>query len=261
MHFKFRHLQKIVGGFFLLTVILVIVLLTMVARGQRWFQAYTPYHCFFASGGGLAAGSTVTINGLEAGKIQHVQLTPENRVRVDLQVFSEYADRIRAESMAKLVMPIVGSAGVEIAPGPTGAAAIEPGGLIPSRVEGGGDLDALIGNANELIAELKDPQGDLMEALANTNEATKLIVEGLEAKPGRPAMLDELSSAVGHLDGVLDSLDAASPDIRDAIIEARRGLREANRVIRALQKSILLRGNIEQYLKEDSTLQYEGRAR
>ena len=46
-----------------------------------------------------------------------------------------------------------------------------------------------------------------------------------------------------------------------AIVEARRGLEETNKVLRALQKSIFLRGKIEQEMKVDSTLKMDGRAK
>ena len=261
MQFKFKHLQKIVGGFFLLAVVLIIVLLVLVARGQRWFQAAVPYHCFFDRTGGLAVGAGVTIRGLEAGKVRVVSLEPDNRIRVDIEIYRKYADRIRTKSLAKLLAPLVGSSSLEIAPGPQDVPLIPHEGTIPSKEEGAADLDQLIESATELIEQLEDPKGDLMETLASVNRITKKVADALEEKKGQPGMLDELASSISHLDNLLAMLDESSPDIQDSIVEARRALKEANKVIRAAQKSIFLRGHVERYLKEDTTLRTEGRAR
>lgn len=268
MHFKFRHIQKIIGGFFLLTCFIIIILLVLVARGQKWFEHYVPYITYFNSGGGLHAGSSVMIQGLEAGQITKIGLSRDNKVRVQIKVNHQYASRIRQDSLAKLITPIVGSSRLEIALGPQDAPLIPIRGVIPSKEVVGSDLDALINEATDLVKKLSDPKKDLMQILDNVNHATKEISESLDEKSGTLAMLiedrklyDELLSATSHLDNVLAGIDESTPDIKDAITEARRGLKETNKVILALQKSIFIRGNIEKYLKQDSTLRVEGRAR
>ena len=259
MHFKFRHLQRVVGGFFLLACIIVVLLLVIVARGQRWFQPFVPYTIVFANGGGISEGASVMIQGLGAGRVRSLSLDESNRVKVGVRLFAQYADRIRTDSLAKLTVPMIGSARLEVDLGPQQGAIIPRGGTIPSQSEKGGDLDALIQSATDLVTELKDPKGDLMEALGNINGATGSIATGLAAKPGQQPLMEELSSAISNLDAVLGMLDEKSPDIQDAIVEARRGLTEANKVIRALQKSVFIRGHIERYLKEDPTLRMENR--
>lgn len=266
MHFKFRHIEKIVGGFFLLTCIIVVVLLVLVARGQRWFQQYTPYVCFFARGGGLHAGSAVMIQGLEAGRIRDIALSPDNRVRIDVEVFRQYADRIRAASLAKLSDPLIGSSTLEIVPGPQEKPLLPAGGVIPSEEVSGQDLDALIASATDLVRDLDDPDGDLKRALGNINRASRDLSDSLAKREGtlrqlieRRELYDKLVSATGHLDRVLAALDEKNPDIKDAVSDARRGIEEAGKVILAMQRSIFLRGNIERYLREDSALRSEGR--
>lgn len=267
MHFKFRHLQKIVGGFFLLAILMVVVLLVIVARGQRWFQSYTPYVAYFETSGGLRNGSMVLIRDLEAGRIESVRLDEDNRVKVIFKVFSQYADRLREGSVAKVSKPVVGSTSLALVLGPADAPQIDKGGIVSSEKDVGAGLDGLIENTTKLIRELEDPEGDLMQTLANVNVATKSLSDAMTKGDSSLRMLlekrdlyDELTSATSHLDNLMGTLDESSPDIEDAILEARRGLEEVNKVVRALQKSIFIRGNIESYLSEDSTLKYEARA-
>ena len=264
MHFKFRHIQKIVGGFFLLTCIIVVILLVLVARGQRWFQPYAGYSCYFDRGGGLKVGDSVMIQGLEAGTIKNLAIEVDNRVRVDFAVFKQYADRIREGSLVKLSQPVIGSSRIEVDLGSGDGPRIPKGGAIPSEESAGSGLDRLIENAGKLVDELEDPEGDLMGTLKNINEFTKALAE----KDGSIRMLvekrklyDDLESAAGHLNSVLATVDDKGPEISDAISEARKGLAEANKVIAALKKSIFLRGNVKEHLSQDSTLKADGRIR
>lgn len=251
-----------------MTCVIIIILLVLVARGQKWFQHFVPYTTYFNNGGGLHVGSSVMIQGLEAGRITKIGLSRDNKVEIQLKINHQYASRIRKDSQAKLITPIVGPSRLEIALGPQDAPLIPIRGTISSKEVVGSDLDALINEATELVKKLSDPKEDLMQILDNVNHATEEISKSLEQKSGSLAMLieerklyDELLSATSHLDNVLAGIDKSTPDIKDAIVEARRGLKEANKVILALQKSIFIRGNIEKYLKQDSTLRMEGRAR
>ena len=287
MHFKFKHIQKIVGGFFLLSCIIIIVLLAIVARGQKWLQSYAPYVSYFDEGKGLRIGTDVTIKGMEAGRVSSVDLGPDNRVKVGVEVFRRYAGKINRGSRIYLVQPMIGSNSLEIAPGPDSSAPIPDGGVISSVDEGKTDLKALIDNATRLVKKLGDPEGDLlrtlanlntatrnlenprgdlMQSIANVNKATKELSDALVSKDGTVGMLlekrelyDKLNSAALHLDSVMGSIEGATPEIKASISAARTDLEESEKVIRSLQKNFLIRGNIEKRMNEDANLRSEGR--
>lgn len=280
MHFKFKHLQKIIGGFFLLTCAAVVVLLGIAARGQRWFQAYTPYVSYFETGGGLRVGTVINIKGLEAGRISSVDLGPDNRVKVGFKVFRNYAGKVTKGASISHVQPLIGSSSLELIPGPDNAQPIAAGGVIPTADGGKIDLNELVANTTRFINDatllvtnatllaknLESPQGDLKKTLANLNSATKQVSEALNEQKGTMGLLlekrelyDNLLSSTVRLDTVLKGLEESTPDIKDSISEARYNLEEAGKVIRALQKSIFIRGNLEKGV-EDPSLRSEGRA-
>lgn len=266
MQFKFKHIQKIVGGFFLLACIIIAVLLVIVARGQRWFQQYASYASYFDHGGGINVGASVMLKGLEAGNVYSVGLDSDNRVLVGIHIFKQYANRIREGSRVALMEPIVGSSRIEIDPGPQDMPPIKHGGTIPSSDTERASLDTLIGHATNLVKDLEDPKGDLKQGIANVNAITKNLADSLKEKKGTLGMLierrdlyNEVVSITKHLDQILAGIDESTPDIRDSIIEARKGLKEANKVMKALQKSVFLRGNVEEYLKEEAVVRTEGR--
>lgn len=103
--------------------------------------------------------------------------------------------------------------------------------------------------------------------MANIQSATKTLSEGLAKKDGSLMQLiekrefyDDISSAADHLDHILAEIDRKSPDISDSITEARQAIDEANKVIKAIQKSIFIRGYLQERT-EDAVLRSEGRIR
>lgn len=257
MHFKFRHLHKIVGGFFLLAVAILFLLLVLVARGQRWFQGYVHYTTMFEKGGGLQPGDAVTIKGIEVGKVETVELDSSNRIFVKFAVFDHYANRIRQGTEALLSSPFIGAGSIVLELGETDGSELADGSAVPPRASGGGELDALLTSISNIAKRLEDPQGDLMQTLGHVRGITKELEVALSSDTDSLHM--RLRSAMGHLDRVLAGLDDSTPDIQDAIGEARKSLEEANTVLVALEKSIFLRGNVERFLEEDAVLVGEGR--
>lgn len=250
MYFKFKHLDKLVGGFFILAIICLLALLVTVARGQRWFQDYNPYHCSFSSGKGIRIGDSVIINGLEAGRVMQISLTDDDRVDVTFKIFSRYTNHIREGTKAVINAPMVGSAIVMLKLGPTDAQILKPGSDIPSGEEEASDLDELISSATDLTKKLGDPDGSLMTIINDIAKGRgtvgKLIID--------PALHNRFAAIAKNIQGITKSLDEASPDLKDAIVAARKDLEEANKVIHALQRSIFLRGSIENYLEEERLL-------
>lgn len=252
----------------MLSCALVVVLLVLVARGQRWFQQYEDYVAYFDRGSGLDAGAEVLIKGLSAGMVSKIGLDRYDRVRVDLKIFKQYADRIRERSEIELSSPMIGSAKLSINPGPQDSKPIQPGGLITSTQEAGADFDALIESAKDLVSDLDDPKGDLKQAIANINIATKEISNSIASKKGSLGMLigerelyDHLISITKQIDRIVGEIDRSTPDIRDSFSSARSGLEEANKVIRALEENFLIKGGIERQLGEMGSMRIEGRTK
>lgn len=250
MYFKFKHIDKLVGGFFILTIICLLALLVTVARGQGWFEKYTSYDSFLSNGRGLQHGDQVVVNGFEIGRVSKIKLADDDMIWVKFKVLSRYAKHVREGTTALVDSPMVGSARVLLKLGPSDAPMLKPGSVIPSGEEEAANLDGLIESATELVNKLKSPDGSLMtivkDIASGKGSLGKLITE--------PALYNRLSAITKNVQGVTESLNEVSPDLKDAIIAARKDLEEANKVIHALQSSIFLRGSIENYLNQERLL-------
>lgn len=260
MHFKFRHLDKLVGGFFIISVVSLILLMVVVARGRHWFERYVPYYSMFNSGRGLNIGDPVMIKGLKTGKVISVRLEQGNNVKVEYKILAKHSDLITDGVNAQVSAPVVGSASVVINLGQSDKPILKSGSQIPSVEESGGGLDELIADADILVKKLKDPDGNFMDTLANLKDATGDLKKTMAGKGSlgqlitKSDLYDRFLKIAKHLQVLSETLDETSPDMRDAVVAARRDLEEAEKVIKALQKSIFLRGSIEQYLGDERLL-------
>ena len=260
MHFKFRHLDKLVGGFFIVSLVCLLLLLVVVARGQRWFQKYVPYHSYFEKAGGLNVGDKVLIKGMEAGRVASVKLSKDNQIAVKYKIYSQYADKVQEGTRSKVSIPVVGSASVVLQLPIEKKPVLKAKSLIPSSEDESADLEKLIENATNLVAKLNDPDGTFMMTLAHLEQSTAELETTMKGRGSVGKLMNDselhnrLVKISKNLQDITDKLGEASPDMRDAVISARKNLEEAEKVITALQKSVFLRGHIEQYLGEERLL-------
>ncbi|MDQ2777311.1 MAG: MlaD family protein [Acidobacteriota bacterium] len=93
----------ILGMVALFFVILMIFLLT---GSMNWFRHQSQLHVYLSDAAGLGAGAPVRINGIQAGKVNQVQLSgetnPQRIIRVDFQVDEEMLKQIPVDSVASV---------------------------------------------------------------------------------------------------------------------------------------------------------------
>ncbi len=96
----------------------------------RLFEARYTIHADFTEVGGLREGATVRLAGVQIGRVTDVHLAPEpgGKVRVDLTIGRQFADRIRQDSVARIeTQGLLGDRIVEITVGTAAAPAVKAG--------------------------------------------------------------------------------------------------------------------------------------
>ncbi|UCD85929.1 MAG: MCE family protein [Deltaproteobacteria bacterium] len=265
MKFKFKHLEKIVGAFVFLSIGFALFAILAIGKGQGWFEKSYPYRVIFSKGYGLKPGATVTLSGIDIGLINSVGLTPENIVEVQIEVEGRYRDRIRADSLALVGgPPLLGSKYLEIIPGSSEELPIEAGGLIKSEdpkeltdyLEGFDvntvktRFEEVLENIAELASRLNTSSQELIVTLSNIEEITSRLNEGNAG--------ESLQKTLTNLENISRTLSESSPKIKDAITTGDESLKEGKKVIKAVQKSWFIRGNIPQ-IDEAPRLDLSGR--
>jgi len=275
MELKFSRIEKAVGLFMTVVVLLVLVTVVLIGRGQDWFREYVTYFTTFKEGYNLQVGAPVKLFKTDIGKVKRITLV-EDKVRVELAILAEYASRIRKDTVATVESPtIIGSEFVSIRPGSPKEPALHPREEI--RSESKKTLDdilqefevektakKLIGALQDLshiIEELQDPAGPLFSSLRGIDEVmkdVKAIVAGIENGEGTigglvksDELLEKINDAMDRIDQILANVEKGSEDVpaitkstKRGIQETRDALREVDRLVRAAQKNVLIRRDI-----------------
>ena len=215
MKLEYSTMEKVVGGFILLTLLICLFTVAVVGRGKNWFRKHVTYYTTFKEGYNLSSGSRVKLFGTDVGQVTEVVLTEDNKVRVRLRILAGYASRVRGDSTAIVESPtFIGSEYIAITPGSKTAASIPPEGEIPSKerktlseyleqyeIEKKVELfSKIIEDLARITGQLQDSKGPFFGTLENIQQLTGAVEQG-QGTLGRIIRGDELYKRI------MDELD------------------------------------------------------
>jgi phospholipid/cholesterol/gamma-HCH transport system substrate-binding protein len=163
---------------------------TIYALGARarLFEARYTIHAEFTEVGGLKEGATVRLAGVQIGRVTGIYLPgqPGGRVRVDMTVGRQFADRVRKNSVARIeTQGLLGDRIVELGVGTADAPPTRDGDTIASREAM--DLAGMIregAGLMELARQTADSARRTLERLDRAVERVDRVVERVENGPG-----------------------------------------------------------------------------
>lgn len=133
---RLRGLQLRVGIFVLIALLVFLGTIYALGARARLFETRYKIYADFTEVAGLVDGATVRLAGVQIGRVTGVYLPgqPGGKVRVELTVGKQFADRVRANSVARIeTQGLLGDKLVEVTVGSKEAAALEPGGVLATR--------------------------------------------------------------------------------------------------------------------------------
>jgi phospholipid/cholesterol/gamma-HCH transport system substrate-binding protein len=252
--------QALVGMFVLVAV--AVLFATVFTMSGAFGRSTTKFHAYFPFAGGLEPGATVRYaGGPKVGRVESVQLDPQNPERLDI-VFSVQADLpVRVDSNVKIMsMSPLGDNHLEILPGSAQAPRAVSGALLASQKYV--DFNALTAQLNdlnpqaqELLRNLNDRASEVKETIVRVNDllgpqnranlaATLAGTRGMieEDRPQVRTTLqnvnaltekmqplledfrktsDQANQALTHIDAMVGENRA---DVRQSVLELRRTL-------------------------------------
>ncbi len=212
MSFKFKHLEKIVGVFLTVVILVVITVIVFIGRERRWFEKQKIYSTKFFRGEGLSPGMMVEIKGIQIGEVKTIFLNVDNWIDVTFSIYEEYTSRITKDSVVKLRAPLIGSKVLEIIPGDKDMSVLESGSLIWSkdteegsrilrerkREEIPDEITRIISNVEQLTYNLSSNEGSLYKTLEMMQD-----------------FIEQLTSEEGSLNKTLASIEAITTSISE----------------------------------------------
>jgi phospholipid/cholesterol/gamma-HCH transport system substrate-binding protein len=171
-----------VGVFVLVSLAAFLGLIYALGARSRLFEPRFTVHADFTEVGGLAEGATVRLAGVQIGRVTGVHLPrqPGGKVRIDLNIASQFGDRVRKDSVARIdTQGLLGDKIIEVTVGTAQAPPARPGDVLASRdpTDIGKIIDqgaATVTNVAALAASL----GALSQELAQSKiieDATALV--------------------------------------------------------------------------------------
>jgi phospholipid/cholesterol/gamma-HCH transport system substrate-binding protein len=207
--------QLKVGILGLVALACVALLVFLLTGNMQWFKKQIPLHVYTSDAAGVSSGSPVRINGIQAGKVDKVDLSGENDparvIRIDLVIDEDMMKQIPADSIARISSDnLLGSTKfVQISKG-TSRALIQGNSTIKSLnnpqfdelIEQGynvlNSLQLILGKVQDIVGQVEVGKGTIGkllvdETLYNSLQATvnqvQLLTTNLNSKNG----------TIGHL--------------------------------------------------------------
>jgi len=233
MYFRVKHFDKYVGAFVLFAIVVLVVALVLVGRGQRWFEKRYTFTTIFNSAHGIEPGANVILSGIEIGAVKDISLNKNNTVKITLGVLDTYRDRIRVDSVAKISGPIIGSKAIEISVFSMAQPPLYEGGVIKSEETK---------EIPEMIAEIdfKSP----MEKLTKTLDNIKSITENFNRESG--AIATSLRSTTEQMDNSMGKITGGIEKITFNLVATTSEITMATKSLaRALGNVETITGEIE----------------
>jgi phospholipid/cholesterol/gamma-HCH transport system substrate-binding protein len=172
MKFSIRFADQIVGAFIILALAILVFVVFMLGKSQRWFSHDYQYKTYFSSASGLSNNMAIQYKGFTIGHVKKIFLSEDDRVEVLFTIFEEYSQRVKEGSL------------VEVSVSPIGL---------------GNSFIFYPGRGSNLIPEgMEIPE-------VNSDKAKQIIAAGMV---DRPESSDGISNILSQVPVLLSDLDA-----------------------------------------------------
>ncbi len=282
MKIKLTHYERIAGIFVLCAILGCVVTAVSVAVKQGWFEDKAYFQTYFENADGLHEGTVVQMAGLRAGSVSEVQLEADNKIKVIFYVLGKYRDKIKEDSSAQLIRPfLIGDRMLDVSVGSADRKVMAEHTTLPSQeatdvmsLLSGKKLGVYMSQTAQMLENLKnvmeaflskgrtenmvkifDKLSPLIENMNTMSlEVTKLSKQATE-KNNMQSVMKNVAALTAELNKTLPQLTEAikeiGPDVPKTARRAVEALDEATILIKAMQKSLLLRSNVQEVKAEE----------
>jgi len=186
------------GLFVSLALLVAMAIVVLIGRERRLFGQEVTYKVAFENVDGLRVDSPVWLGGMDVGRVKSITFAKDlqdKRIQVELEIASQYADRVRGDSVARLTSRgVLGDKAVDLTLGSADMPQVAAGGDvtagtsadIASLLKSGGEvMDNTVAITRDLrraVAVYSDPE--LAENITGTVRSVRKITEAVEQGDG-----------------------------------------------------------------------------
>lgn len=285
MKIKMNYFERVAGLFILTAFVGGFMTFISAAIKQGWFSEKVHFVTYFENADGLHQGTKVQMSGLQAGSVDEIELETDNKIKVQFHVLGKFKDKVRKDSVAQLLRPfVIGERSLDLTVGSPDLEALNNGDLVQSietldmmQVLGGRNLGNYMKDTGEMLKNIKT----LMEAFLSENRTNKMVQifdqlsplmvninkmslevtklsqqatrsDNLEVMMNNMVILtQEMNKTLPRLTATMNEVGPEMPATAKRAVEA---LNEMTILIKAMQKSLLLRSNVKEVRQEEEAL-------
>jgi phospholipid/cholesterol/gamma-HCH transport system substrate-binding protein len=193
--------QKLrVGVFVLIGLVAFLGMIYALGARARLFEARSTIHAEFGEVGGLVEGATVRLAGVQIGRVTGVRLPPEpgGKVRVDLTIGRQFANRVRKDSVARIeTQGLLGDKIIELSVGTVAAAAVKAGDTIDSQESL--DIGRVMAQSGQVVKSVSALAESLRETAQKLNQSG-LIEETVATVASARKVTDQVGRVVAEVE-------------------------------------------------------------
>jgi len=108
MKFSIRFADKIVGALIILALAILVFIIFVLGRNQRWFVRDYQYKTHFTSASGLSMNMAVQYKGFTIGHVKKIRLAEDDNVEVLFTIFEEQNHRVKTGSLVEIQASPIG---------------------------------------------------------------------------------------------------------------------------------------------------------
>lgn len=280
MKYKFNPFERAVGMFLMVSVFGSFFFGIGVAVKKNWFEEKVYFSTSTESASNIRSGSSVEMAGLKIGRIEEVELDENLKIHVQFSILKKYAKMMRSGVRAQFSRSfIIGDKVLSLTRPENTAHLLAEGTKIPSEdamdlmdlMTGDrfqsilGKFEKTINNLNETVGIGKDialQLGDkkqLKVTLENMAYASKELRRFIpQLIENAPTMTKDVAVIVKNLTVITDGLKDMQPVMKEMAKSFPEGskkamdaLNESVIVLRAMQKSFMLKSAVEEVKKDE----------
>ena len=261
-----------VGAFVIGSLGVLLLVTFLLVQRQHIFVERQRYWTLFDDAKGLAVQSPVRISGIEVGKVSAVELTADNKVRVEFSVLRKYANRMVRDSVSGALHHVPASGdgtrvalpgglslealfpvgnGLSIIPGDPQNPRVEPGGFVAAQYQPGlmaslkdsGLLDrmrAIVDEAALLLGRVNDPQGPFWQSLDNLQNLSEQAQSGQgilgEVMQPQSPLYKKVQSSLNSLEASMRHVQRSTTSIENVTSDVEGKMQQVQLLVDNLEK-------------------------
>ena len=211
-----RLYKRAVGALVLASVVTLVVVLRMYQKASGPFDQSFRLAAVSPRAHGLEIDSPVTMAGIKIGRVIGIGVTPENTVRLELEVQGKYRDKVRDDSLASLSKPIIGSAFIDISMGSPQVPEIPSGHYIALTT---------LPDINDVVASIA-PKLEKIDAILDNVNAASARFKQLVSQVGQD--IEPLDRSMKNVEKTTREAAEAAGRVNQAVAQVKQVVAEAN---------------------------------